>query len=484
MTTIENIRALDARGVSGRQIAEQLGVSRDSVAKYVAAQDFSPTPPKPTSRPARCVLAGLTDEITEWLTGDLQKPRKQRHTAKRVFDRLRAEHGYRGSYSPVQRFVKAFKAGHRTVGEGFLELTWPAGSAQVDFGQAEASVAGVRTVVHLLVVSYPFSNMRFALAYRGETAECVCDGLRRIFERVGVAPRELVFDNATGIGRRTGTTVIESAMFAAFKAHYRLRARYCNPHSGNEKGNVENAVGFLRRNLMVPVPEVDSLDELNTQLMAGCVALGSTHHWRKASRIDELFAVDIAAGIALPGVAFDPVRYQARRADNTGTIVVEGNTYLAGPQYLNMHLTVGIRHDTIEILDEHAHPLVVFDRVYGHTPDTQLHAATLLPALARKPGAWMHSPVRTHLPDPLRTWLDDATAAQRRQVLADLHQAVTATGYDSAVDAAVRLIEQGTDPTGPGLDMLAHRIRAGSEPDPTPVDLHVYDQFTVEAASA
>lgn len=484
MSIIENIRALDAQGVSGRQIAQRLGVSRDAVAKYVAAEDFSPPPPRARSRTGASVLAGFTELIEAWLAEDEQRPRKQRHTAQRIFDRLRAEHGYEGSYSPVVRFVARFKAQHRGHGDGFVELVWPAGSAQVDFGQAEAIIAGVRTLLHVLVVTFPFSNMRFAIAYRGETAECVCDGLRRIFTHLGVAPRVLVFDNATGVGRRTGATVIESALFAAFKAHYRLRARYCNPYSGHEKGNVENAVGFLRRNLMVPLPEVASLDGLNAHLMAGCVAMGASTHWRKGVTINELFDADIAAGVALPGVAFDPVRYETRRSDNTGAIVIEGTTYLAGPRFHNMHLTVGIRHNVIEILDEHAHPIVVFDRVYGGHLDTQIQVVSLLPALARKPGAWAHSPARTQLPDPLRDWLDQAATSTRRQVLTDLHAAATTTSYDAAINAAVRLIAQGTPPAGPSLDMLAHRIWAGSEPAPAPVDLKVYDQFAAAQVTA
>lgn len=481
MSIIETIRALDAQGVSGRQIARQLNISRDSVAKYLACDDFSPSPPQAGSGRSGSVLTGFTDTIEQWLGEDAQRPRKQRHTAKRIFHRLRDEHGYTGSYSPVVRYVQRFKAAHRPAGDGFVEVVWSAGSAQVDFGQAEAIISGVTTVVHLLVVTYPYSNMRFAVAYRGETAECVCDGLRRIFEYTGAAPRVLVFDNATGVGRRTGAKVIESKLFAAFKQHYRLQARYCNPNSGHEKGNVENAVGFLRRNLMVPIPEVDSLDQLNTQLMSGCVQMGAATHWRKGVPINELFIADVAAGIALPGPAFDPVRYETRRADNTGTITVDNNTYLAGSKFHNMHLTVGIRHDTIEILDEHAHPVVVFDRVFGRDPQTQIQAASLLPALARRPGAWAQSPARHQLPDPLRDWLDKATASARRQAFSDLHASVINTSYESALTAATRLIAQGTDPTGPGLEMLAHRIWAGHEPNPTEVNLEVYDQL-VETA--
>ena len=188
-------------------------------------------------------MTGFEHSIEAWLAGDQRRNRKQRHTAKRVFDRLVDEHGFTGTYSPVQRFVKKWTARNRTAGEGFTELVWPAGTAQVDFGQAEAIIAGIRQVLHLLVVTFPFSNMRFVQAYRGETAECVCHGLRRVLEHIGAAPGHLVFDNATGIGRRVGTRAVETKLFGAFKLHYRSESRYCNPYSGHEKGNVENVSG-------------------------------------------------------------------------------------------------------------------------------------------------------------------------------------------------------------------------------------------------
>lgn len=162
----------------------------------------------------------------------------------------------------------------------------------------------------------------------------------------------MVFDNATSARRRVCEKVVESKLFAAFKQHYRTTAKYCNPYSGHEKGNVENAVGFLRRNLMVPIPEAASLTELNQRLLAGCVRIAGSKHWRKEALICDLFKDDVTAGLALPGVGFDPVRYETRRADTTGAITIDGNRYLAGPRYRHMHLTVGIRHDVLEILDE------------------------------------------------------------------------------------------------------------------------------------
>ena len=165
MTIQEQIRRLDAAGVSGRQIAKDLGISRDSVSKYLDVKDFSPKPPVVNRRPGASVLTELTSVIDGWLTEDAGRPRKQRHTAKRVFDRLADEHGYAGSYSPVQRYVKAYQAARRSAAQGYSELTWSPGVAQVDFGQAQAVIAGVMQVLHILVVTFPFSNMRYAQAY-------------------------------------------------------------------------------------------------------------------------------------------------------------------------------------------------------------------------------------------------------------------------------------------------------------------------------
>lgn len=358
-----------------------------------------------------------------------------------------------------------------------MELTWQPGSAQVDFGQAEALIAGVRLVLHTLIITFPYSNMRFVQAYRGETAECVAHGLRTVFEHIGAVPRELIFDNATGVGRRRGTKVVESKLFGAFRLHYRCTARYCNPDSGHEKGNVENAVGFLRRNLMVPEPQAACLPGLNQALLARCDELAQQDHWRKGRPINELFAADLAACMELPGIGFDPVRYESRRADKTGVVAIEGNSYLAGPAFHDRLLTVGIRHDVIEILDEHTAPVITFERLYGKVETTAFAVTSLLPALVAKPGSWTNSPVRPMVGDLVRHWLDEASDTQRSRLLARIDQAAAVTDFPTAVEAAQKLLSLGDDPAGPGLGMLARRMAQGAEPVPAVVDLGVYDQL-------
>ena len=451
--------------------------------KYTKQQDYSPKPPAPVPRPAGSVLAGCETTIETWRGADQRRPRKQRHTAKRVFDRLATEESYTGSYSSVQRFVRRWNAQHRQAGEGFTELVWPAGTAQVDFGQAEAIIGGMRQVLHIFVVTFPFSNIRFVQAYRGETAECVCYGLRTVFDHIGAAPRHLVFDDATGIGRRVGTKVVETKLFGAFKHHYRSESRYCNPYSGNEKGNVENAVGSLRRNLMVPEPEAATLQGLNNVLMVRCMALAEATHYRKDLPISELFAQDVAASLALPGVGFDPVRYESRTGDKKGNLLIDGNTYAAGSSFHSRTLTVGLRHDVVEILDEHAIPVRSFPRVFGHQSETIFEPAALLPLLVTKPGAWGHSQLRPLVPGLVRDWLDTATATNRRRLLSAVDAASGSAGFDAAITAADLLIQRGDTPEIAALGMLARRLADGTAPAVENVDLSVYDIFTTDAFS-
>ena len=184
--------------MSHARIARGLHVSRTTVVTYASREDFSP---RPAGRAGRTpVDSGYAEIVEGWLTADLRLPRKQRHTAMRVWQRLRDEHGFEGSYPSVQRWVKRWRERHRAESEGYARLAWAPGTAQVDFGQARASIAGVERVVHFLVVSYPYPGMRYVAALPGGTSGCVCHGLGEVFARVGMAPRVVVSGQRHGRG--------------------------------------------------------------------------------------------------------------------------------------------------------------------------------------------------------------------------------------------------------------------------------------------
>lgn len=243
---IQDIRTMCRRGLSVAEVARRTGVSEPTVRKYRDMEDLSPEPPRKTGGESE-LLAPYVATVDRWLADDARYWRKQRHTAVRVYVRLRDEEGYEGSYSTVQRYVRrrreemAREADQRDA-QGFLQLDWLAGECQVDFGQADFRVRGALTRGHYLTVSFPHSNVGLTQVFWGETSECVCQGLRNVFEFVGGVPARVVFDNATEVGRRACGEVRTSELFRLFAAHYGFDYTFTNPHSGNEKGNVEGAV--------------------------------------------------------------------------------------------------------------------------------------------------------------------------------------------------------------------------------------------------
>ena len=241
---IEDMRRRARGGEPIASIARAAGVSEPTARKYARMEDLSPEPPK-RKEPESELLAPHRETTGSWPGDDCRNWRKQRHTAVRVYVRLINERGYEGSYSTVQRYVKQrreemARERDRRDAEGFLQLSWLPGEIQVDFGEADFRVRGVATRGKYLTVTFPHSNVGLTQVFWGETAECVCQGLRSVFEFMGGVPRRAVFDNATEVGRRVGETVRVSELFRRFAAHYGLDYTFTNPYSGNEKGNVEN----------------------------------------------------------------------------------------------------------------------------------------------------------------------------------------------------------------------------------------------------
>lgn len=190
----------------------------------------------------------------------------------------------------------------------------------------------------LLVVSLPHPDARYARACMSQRSECTCEGLSRIFGQIGRAPAALVPGNATEAGRMSRGEVTESRLFSLFRAHYRCASRYRDPYSGNEKGSVENAVGFIRRNLLVPVPSVGALEKLNGMPEAGCALLNAASFCRDGRPVIEALAEDLAAMAALPADPFDAVRWVRARADKRGYVTVDGREYVAGPAWHSREL--------------------------------------------------------------------------------------------------------------------------------------------------
>ena len=229
-----------ADGMSKRAAARHFNISRDTVDKAMA---FSVPPGYRRTAPIkRPKLDGFTEIIDGWLEGDLGVHRKQRHTAKRVFERLRDEHGFSGGYTIVKDYMRQRERRGR---EMFVPLAHSPGHAQADFGEALAVIGGVQQKAHFFVMDLPHSDAYFARAYPAATAEAWMDGHVRAFAFFGGVPRSVLYDNDRCLVSKIQPdgTRIGAALFSALQSHYLFRDRYGRPGKGNDKGNVEGMVG-------------------------------------------------------------------------------------------------------------------------------------------------------------------------------------------------------------------------------------------------
>jgi len=271
---IECIRKLYFReGWSVRKIARELHHSRKTVRKALA--DAGPwkyrlTRPRPSPK-----VGPFHELIRQWLAADQRAPRKQRHTARRIYERLRDEHGYQGAESTIRRAVAQVRRelGTAPVEPYFVLSSDPGEMAQMDWGQAKVELAGVPTTVHLFCLRLHYSGVAFVWASVHEKLEAFLEGHVRAFAWLEGVPEKVVYDNLSPVVRKVLQGHEEREVcerFMALRSHYLFDSIFTNPAAAHEKGGVENLVGYVRRNALTPVPKVGSMDELNALLLAWC----------------------------------------------------------------------------------------------------------------------------------------------------------------------------------------------------------------------
>jgi len=432
MSQINNIKDLNNCGYRIGEIAEKTGRDPKTIRKYLAKDDFSPAPPVKEEKPSK--LDPFKPVIDEWLEEDKKHWKKQRHTAQRVYERLTGEYGYTGSYSIVQRYIKKCRS-VRTE-RARLELVWDPGPAQVDFGDADFYVEGELQRMKYLTVSFPYSNNGFSQVFGGETAECVCHGLQDIFEFIGGVPPLLIFDNATGVGKKVGDKIHESELFARFRAHYNFRVRFCNPYSGWEKGNVECKVGYNRKNLFVPVPHFTDIEDYNSKLLLMHEKKAGETHYKKQGQISGLFEEDRKAFLILPPKRFNVCRYEWLKADGYGKICIDDkHFYSTRPENARQKVLVGIRAHTIDILTDGGQVITTHRRAFGKQRTDICDHSTSLALLMKNSGAWYNSGIRREVPDALREYMDRQPREILKNCLNIMNELTGQYGFHAAMEA-------------------------------------------------
>ncbi|MEX2137861.1 MAG: IS21 family transposase [Pirellulales bacterium] len=309
-------------------------------------------------------------------------------------------------------------------------FAYPPGEAQVDFGEATIQLNGVQTKVALFVLTLPYSGAIFIQAFPRECTETFLEGHRPAFEFFGGVPRRISYDNlAIAVievlqGRERKLT----KEFLRLQSHYLFQEHFCLVRRANEKGHVERLVGFARRNFLVPVPQVDSLQTLNDSLRARCLADLAERTRGKPVPKSDLLREDQAAFLPLPNQPFEGRRVVDRTADSQSLVRFDDNAYSVPVQYAHRKLLVVA---TVEEV-----PLVYQDRLVAKharcwdRERTFFEPIHYLALLERKPGGLDYA-------RPLENWqLPDGFALLRCRL-----EAADARGTRSYI-RVLRLLEK------------------------------------------
>jgi len=411
--------------VSLREISRKTGHSFETVRKYAYQEDWREDRLPDVEPKSYPVLEDYIPIIDQWLEADRKVPRKQRHTSKRIYDRLREEHGFAGSYSSVKRYVRKKKYVVRAKESGYLPLAHPLGSGQVDFGEALGYDASGREIrFYALTISFPNSNKGYTQAFPSQNQECLLEGMKRIFEHIGGVPPLLRFDNmSTAVVRiqQDGERVLTDG-FGRFMLHYRFQAEFCNPASGNEKGNVENKVGYSRRNAFVPVPTILSFDEFNETLWAWCEKDAQRLHYRHNIPIQELWKEDEKQLLKLPAYPYTVFRYAALTVSKTGFAAIDTNRYGLSPLLCGQTVQAKIFYDHVEFFHDHK-PVGTYRRSYREGEEVY-DWTQYVTTLCRKPGAIEHTRFFRQMPEQWQSYLSRTQGKERKSALRLLKEIV------------------------------------------------------------
>ena len=380
-------RRVLVEGVSKREILRSTGMHWTTLEKILS----HPKPPgycreHPRIKP---VLGPHVDWLIKILKEDRQMLKKYRHTAKRLFDRLRAERGYTGGYTVVKDFVREYKKTHKEV---FIPLTHRPGESQVDFFEALAKIGGVLTKVHVFCMALPYSDLFFIKAYPKECAEVFWDGHVEAFRFFGGVPRRISYDNLkiavkkiTGCHRRELTDG-----FLELVSHYLFEPHFCNVRRGNEKGVVEGLAKYVRLNRFVPVPQVRDWRELNAMQLMHCWSEADRRLRGKEATKGELFLEEFPSFLDLPVADFDACKKRNARANSLSLVRFDKNDYSVPVAHAHHRVTIKGYVDRVKIFTKSGELIAHHARLW-EKERVVYRPEHYLPLLERKPGALDHA---------------------------------------------------------------------------------------------
>jgi len=366
-------------------VARKLGVHRrmvrDAVANALPARRKKPQRPRTKLGPA----TGFIDAILE---ADRKEPRKQRHTAHRIWRRVREELGVEVAERTVRQYVQRRK---RELGVETAEVFVPQSygwgqEAQVDWYEAWAGLGGERVKLQVFAMRSMASGAAFHRAYRRATQQAFLEAHEEAFRYFGGVFRRLRYDNLTAAVKRVlrGSRREETARFIAFRSHWRFEAEFCTPARGNEKGGVEAEAGRFRRNHLVPIPQAKDLDELNAKLLDCCRQDEQRTVAGQSERAGERLEIERASLLGMVPEGFAIEEHSFPIVNSSGCVKVRTNFY-STPLRPGTKTQAKIFAETVEVWHE-GRLMARHERSYSRQQKV-LDLEHYLAALERKPGA-------------------------------------------------------------------------------------------------
>lgn len=378
--------------LSKRAACREYGIHWETLEKILS---HSEPPGYRLTRPRTSKLERFLPIIHEILKSDRQVHRKQRHTAKRIFERLRDEHEYDGGETIVKDAVRAWKQHHREV---FLPLSHPPGEAQVDFGFADVWLQGELTKVALFVMTLPYSDAVYMQAFPRECTEAFLEGHKRAFAFFGGVPTRISYDNSkVAVARIVGNRERQvTREFLRLKSHFLFADHFCLVRRPNEKGHVERLLDFARRNYLVPVPRVDGLESLNEQLAERCRADLDRQLRGKPSAKTVLLSEERLQFLRpVPAQPFEARRIGQAQADSLSLVRFDKNSYSVPTKYAYRPITIVATIDEVRLV--FGDRLIARHRRHWGREQFFFDPVHYLALLERKPGGFDHA-------RPLEDW--------------------------------------------------------------------------------
>ena len=350
--------------LSQRSVAKALGVSRNTVKKYWEGQTV-PWERKPGSGRKNDII---TDEVRSFiikcLEYDDKAPRKQHHTAHKIYERLVDENGFKGCEASVRRTVAELRCNPHDI---FIPLSYiPAEAVQVDWGEATIILAGVKQKIQIWCMRECYSGDIYVAAFYRQNEESFLEGIVNGLEYFGGTPQKIIFDNArVAVKEGFGYHAKATDKYLSLSAHYSFKAVFCNPAQGHEKGLVEGLVGLVRRNAFVPMPNVSTLEELNEKLLEYCIKYRSHKIPGKSMTVGEMADNCRDKWIPLPPYRYDTSNTLQVKADDFSLVRFDHNKYSVPYQYSSKTITVKGSGNKVRML-YNGNIIAEYDRDYRH----------------------------------------------------------------------------------------------------------------------